>query len=221
MPGKRGQKRNLSPSHTSGNKAKRPRKATPSALDPDVIVIDSDSDSEPNDLKAILAQIKAQEESERLAHRMQYEFDQSSASHSKDMESLEDDEAMAKRLAEEWAHEDESTDLEKQKETCSLTDLDSSNPQGTSKSYVSVPVRPDEGLKPFRDIFTKTRLCSKCRKDVPSPRGCVSHIIETCYMRVTDQSLRDTTGYFFHITFATHVGTFTPRSMYTLPHQSL
>ena len=60
-----------------------------------MIVIDSDSDSDPTDLKAILAQIKAQE-SEHLAHHMQYEFNQPSASGFKDTESgLEDDEAMA------------------------------------------------------------------------------------------------------------------------------
>ena len=64
-----------------------------------MIVIDSDSDSKPNNLKAILAQIKAQEESEHLAHCMQHELDQPSASGSKDTESgLEDDEVMAKCL---------------------------------------------------------------------------------------------------------------------------
>jgi hypothetical protein len=45
---------------------------------------------------------------------MQYEFNQPSASGSKDTESgLEDDEAMAKHLAEEWVHKDESTNLKK------------------------------------------------------------------------------------------------------------
>ncbi|KAF8807941.1 hypothetical protein BYT27DRAFT_7242326 [Phlegmacium glaucopus] len=113
---KQGRKRNLSLSQASESKPKRRRNApASSAPDPeDVIVIDSDLESESDDLKAILAQIKAQEESERLAHRMQYEFDQPSTSGSKDTEShLEDDEAMAKRLAEEWAQEDETTNLEK------------------------------------------------------------------------------------------------------------
>ena len=74
----KGLKRNLSPSQASGSKPKRLRKASPSpAPDPeDVIVIDSDKEiNESDDLNTILAQIKAQE----------------------------DDEAMAKRLAAEWA----------------------------------------------------------------------------------------------------------------------
>ena len=204
MP-KRGRKRNLSPSQASGSKPKRLRKAPASpAPDPDVIVIDSDHESnESDDLKAILAQIKAQEESERLA--LQYNLDQPSMSGSKDTElAYEDDEAMARRLAAEWAHEAESTNLEKgvdelpmdlsdvgkvhpngasastssiSKGTGSLTKtrtgiIDSLDPQG-NKSYISVPVRPDDGLTPFRGMFTKTRPCSKCGKDVQSSRGCV------------------------------------------------
>ena len=184
MP-KRGRKRNLSPSQASGSKPKRLRKApaSPAPDSEDVIVIDSDHETnESDDLKAILAQIKAQE----------------------------DDEAMAKRLAAEWA-EVESTNLEKgvdefpmdllnveevhpgtpndasastsfsSKWTGSLTKtrtgiVDSSDPQG-NKSYISVPITPDEGLTPFRDMFIKTRPCSKCGKDIQSSRGCVSDIM--------------------------------------------
>lgn len=191
-------KRHLPPLQASRSKLKRPRKAP--ALSPpdpeDVIAIDSDSGSESDDLKTILAQIKAQEESERIAHRMQYDLDQSLTSGSKDTESrLEDDEAMARRLAEEWAHEDESTNLEnginkypmnlegvtppdastsssslpKRTRPLTGTTMDSSESQG--RSYVS---RPDEGLTSFRHIFTKTRPCSKCGTDLQSPRGCVS-----------------------------------------------
>lgn len=194
-----GLKRNLPPSQASGSKPKRSRKEI---ADPEeVIVIDSDSESESDDLKAILAQIKAQEESEQLAHRMQYDLDQSFGS--KDIESrLEDDEAMAKRLAEEWAHEDESinrvgefpmdlSDIEEVtppdasvSRTRQLTETrnitDSSDPRG-SKSYTSVPVRPDEALRSFRHIFTKTRPCSKCGKDVQSPRGCVCDMMRFWY----------------------------------------
>ena len=129
----------------------------------------------------------------------------SGTSCTKDMElGLEDDEAMVKCLANEWAHEDESTILEKQKGMCSLTDLDSL-PQGASKSYVSVPVSPDEGLKLFRHIFTKTHLCSKYGKNVSSPRGCISDNIETCYCMLLTQSLCNATGYFFCVNFATNI----------------
>lgn len=178
----KGRKRNLSPSQASGSKPKRLRKASASpAPDPeDVIVIDSDNETNESDddLEAILAQIKAQE----------------------------DDEAMAKRLAAEWA-EAESTNFEKgldfpmdlsdfeevypgtpndasvstssiSKGKSSLTKtrtgtMDSTDSQG-NKSYISMPITPDEGLTPFRDMFTKTRPCSKCGKDVHSSRGCVS-----------------------------------------------
>lgn len=195
-------KRNLSPLQASRSKLKRPRKATElSPPDPeDVIVIDPDSGSESDDLKTILAQIKAQEESERIARRMQYDLDQSLTSGSKDTESrLEDDEAMARRLAEEWAHED-STNLENTVDESSMgleevaspdasasssslpkrtrpltetrTTMDSSKSQG--RGYVSASIRPDKSLASFRHIFTKTRPCSKCGKDLQSPRGCVS-----------------------------------------------
>ena len=224
----RGRKRNLSPSQT-GSKPKRLRKAptSPAPEPEDVIVIDSDHETnESDDLKAILAQIKAQE----------------------------DDEAMAKRLAAEWA-EAESTTLEKgvdefpmdlsdigqvhpgtpndisastssiSKGTGSLTKtrtgiMDSSDSQG-NKSYISVSIRPDEGLTPFRDMFTKTRPCSKCGKDVKSSRGCVSDVMRLpIYVSLT-QSFRDATGYFFFVAFAANIAAFTSCSMYRMPYQSL
>lgn len=223
MP-KRSRKRNLSPSQ-AGSKPKRPRKA-PSALVPeDAIVIDSDLESnESDEFKAILAQIKAQEESERLA--LEYNLDQSLSSGSKDTELRhEDDEAMARRLAAEWAHETESANLEKSLDDFPM-DLDieevhpgtsndtsasssslskrtrpmiktrtgtmdsSADPPGR-KSYISVPVRPDEALSSFRDVFTKTRPCSKCGKDVQSPRGYVSDIMKFFIYISLTQSLRD------------------------------
>jgi hypothetical protein len=226
MP-KRGRKRNLSPSQASGSKPKRLRKAVSPAPDPEyVMVIDSDHETnESDDLKAILAQIKAQE----------------------------DDEAMAKRLAAEWA-EAESTNLEKgvdelpmdlsdieevhpgtpndasastssiSKGTGSLAKtrtgiMDSSDPQG-NRSYISVPIRPDEGLTPFRDLFTKTRPCSKCGKNVQSSRGCVSDMRFPIYVSLTE-SFRDATGYFFFVAFAANIAAFASCSMYRMPYQSL
>ena len=225
----KGRKRNLSPSRASGSKPKRLRNASASpAPDPeDVIVIDSDNETnESDDLKAILAQIKAQE----------------------------DDEAMAKRLAAEWA-EAESTNLEEgvddfpmdlsdieevhpdtpndasastsfiSKGKGSLTKtrtgtMDSSDPQD-NKSYISVPIRPDEGLTPFRDMFTKTRPCSKCGKDVQSSRGCVSDIMRLLIYVSLTQKFRDTIGYFFFIAFAANIAAFASCSVLRMPYQSL
>ena len=211
---KRGHKRKSSPqaSQASGSKPKRLRKAplSPSPDSEDVIVIDSDhASNESDDLKAILAQIKAQE----------------------------DDEAMARRLAAEWA-EAESTNLENgvdelpmdlsdieevgipndasastssiSKKTGSLVKtrtgiMNSSDPLG-NKSYVSVPT-PDEGLTPFRDLFTKTRPCSKCGKDVQSSRGCVSGIMRFLNVPLT-QSFRNASGYLFFVAFASIIAAF-------------
>lgn len=53
-----------------------------------------------------------------------------------------------------------------------------------------MPVRPDEGLSSFRDIFIRTRLCSKCGKDVQSPRGCISDIMRfLIYVSLTTQQV--------------------------------
>lgn len=243
MP-KRGRKRNLSPSQASGIKPKRLRKAPASpARDSDPIVIDSDHESdESDDLKAILAQIKAQEESERLG--LPNNLDQPSIP-AKDTESThEDDEAMARRLATEWAQEAESTNIQKGVDELpmDLSDIEQVHPNGASAStssiskgkgsltktrtgfmdspdpqgnngFISVPIRPDEGLMSFRDMFTKTRPCSKCGKDVQSSRGCVSDIIRLpIYVSLT-QSFRDATGYIFFIAFAANITAFASCSL--------
>lgn len=118
---------------------------------------------------------------------------------------LENDEAMAKRLAKEWANEDQSINLEEgidelptdlsdimmeevhsgtsHETSTSSTSLsmgmrparsstDASNPQ-SSQSYISAPVRPDEGLTPFR-----LRLGPVANVVIDqSPRGCVGDIM--------------------------------------------
>ena len=224
----KGRKRNLSPSQASGSKPKRLRKASASPAPDleDVIVINSDNgtNESDDDLKAILAQIKAQE----------------------------DDEAMAKRLAAEWA-EAESTNFEGgvddfPMDLSDIEDVYPGTPNDTSastgsiskgkgsltkmrtgiidssqgnKSYISVPITPDEGLTPFRDMFTKSRPCSKCGKDVQPSRGCVSDSMRfPIYVSLT-QSYCDATGYFFFVAFAADTATFASCSMYEMPYQSL
>src|SRR5882757_1208536 len=77
--------------------SKRARKLSPDP-EPGVAIVDED-----NDLEVILAQIKEQEESEKLAKRVQDEWNHSPA----DVvdETTDSDEALARRLAKEWTGE--------------------------------------------------------------------------------------------------------------------
>ncbi|KAF8963849.1 hypothetical protein BDZ97DRAFT_1904683 [Flammula alnicola] len=163
MPSTRASKRKSSPLNSSGSAPKRARKAQVPVPNEVIVIEDSDSDDSDSDLKDILAQIKAQEESECLARSLQDEFNNSSPSGSKDVPiDIEDDAAMARQLAEEWTREDNI-------QICSKR---LSRPYD-AKTYKLSSTRPDEGLAPYREIFTKTRNCSKCKKGVESPRGCV------------------------------------------------
>ncbi|KJA28478.1 hypothetical protein HYPSUDRAFT_197335 [Hypholoma sublateritium FD-334 SS-4] len=83
------------PSTTAATKRARKNKA------PAEIIVIEDSDEEDDELK-ILAQIKAQEASENLAKELQEEFAEAGDT------PMEDDEALARRLAEEWAKEEDS-----------------------------------------------------------------------------------------------------------------
>lgn len=165
-------KRNRSLSIVSESR-KRSRKSTTQ----EVILID-DSDDE-DDLAAILAQIKQQEESERLAKELQGSWNDASGSKIP-MLIDEDDEALAKRLAREWADEDEEIEISSIQPAAigmpsssnaasisSQPSLEIHKPQKASDHAQS----PDRSLIAFRQLFTTTRACSKCGKDVPSPRG--------------------------------------------------
>jgi len=167
-------KRNRSLSIASESR-KRSRKSTAQ----EIILID-DADDE-DDLAAILAQIKQQEESERLAKELQGSWNDASGSKNPILID-EDDEALAKRLAREWADEDEEMEIS------------AIQPTPSSSYTASIPLQPsfeidrprkvpdhakspDKSLSAFRHLFTATRACSKCGKDVPSPRGHVRQMI--------------------------------------------
>ncbi|KAF7302969.1 UBIQUITIN-CONJUGAT-2 domain-containing protein [Mycena kentingensis (nom. inval.)] len=128
-------KRAHSPSSPS-----KPRKRTKTEQ---VIVI---SDGEEDDLEAILAQIKESEERERVQGS-----------------SGEDDAALARRLAAEWAAED-APDVQ-------VVDAPHASSSKEENSPDDAP--PDAILQQFRNLFTAERNCSKCGKTVKSPRGFV------------------------------------------------
>lgn len=153
---------------------------------PDVIYIDDDED----DLQAILAQIKQQEESEALARRLQQEWAaedanstadamedvrMSSSSGPDDYPNVEDDETMARRLAAEWAAEDAPERVSIRKESSSHTQRDSSSSQNHKADRTNMTAT--EKLEFFREFFTGTRNCVECDHEVLSPRAFVSHAV--------------------------------------------
>ncbi|KDR85653.1 hypothetical protein GALMADRAFT_218749 [Galerina marginata CBS 339.88] len=189
-------KRPSSPTPIPEPTLKRQRKAV--IKQKDVIVIDSDDENEDEEMKDILAQINAQEQSELLAKRLQHEYDGPSSSGPKYAPvNLEDDAAMARELAEQWAMEGNDPgipmslenlepsdaiefDLGPPSETrCQALEKGSRNNIGShsisegTKINESFSIKPDEALAPFKEVFTRTRNCSKCEKRVNSPRGCV------------------------------------------------
>jgi len=182
--------------------AKRARKARVREPE-DVITVGDSLDNDDNDLKDALALIKAQEDSERLAKQLQGEYDHpvASGSHSEPID-IDDDAAMARRLAEQWAREEEdmpmmvddaSSDIENlpmpivgSSKSISVLDANAKSSRTadfrltadssqSGKIYAARSIRPDEGLASFKDVFTRTRDCTKCNKRVKSARGCVSY----------------------------------------------
>ncbi|KAJ7665225.1 hypothetical protein DFH06DRAFT_1268392 [Mycena polygramma] len=156
-------KRPLSPSKPSPAKSrKRARRS---------LIIEDDDD---DDLAEILAQIKASEENERRARN----GGSSKNAEVIDVDDLEDDEAMARRLAAEWADEEPEAST-KEPET---VDVDAWEPPVASTSVKTGPSRPvsladntspDEKLAEFRSFFIAERDCSNCGKPVKCPRGFV------------------------------------------------
>lgn len=192
----KGTKRSLS-SDLPSRSSKRIRKAP--VLEPDDVLMIEDSDHEdPDDLKEILAQIKEQEDSERLAKQLETNYVPSSSGSKSMPIYIEDDAAMARQLAEEWALEDNTLEMNHE-EISNLSDIeilpgpsnakverhagnDFPNAGGSTSTsakladpqfYKLENVRPDAALEPFKQFFTTSRNCSKCSKDVKSRRGSV------------------------------------------------
>jgi len=186
-------KRSLSSDQPSVRPSKRIRK-TPVPEPDDVIIIEDSDKEDPDDLKEILAQIKEQEDSERLAKQLETDYVPSAMP-----TNIEDDAAMARQLAEEWALEDNTLEMNHEEITDS-SDIEilpgpsnakfqghTENEPSNAGSFNSISskladpnffklatVRPDAALEPFKAFFTISRNCSKCSKVVKSPRGSVS-----------------------------------------------
>ncbi|RDX42971.1 hypothetical protein OH76DRAFT_1410606 [Lentinus brumalis] len=166
-----------------------PRKRTKKSPAPDAVITVED---EEDDLESILAQIKAQEESEALARRLQEEWnapgpsssgppsglgDATHASEfievSDDEHPPEDDETMARRLAKAWEAGASDSDVEfiqSHPKTHS-----SAAEKGKAKSDSSSAIPPIAKLEQCRDLFAGEKTCA-CGAKLPSPRG---HVVFT------------------------------------------
>lgn len=136
----------------SRSSSKRARKST--AVSSEIVVLDDGSE---DDLETILARINEQEESERLAKALHGEWNQPSGSlcphGSGGAANLEDDEALARRLAKEWEQ--------------------ATNPPNNSGNSDREEQPPDKILSDYRNTFICSRECTKCGTLVKSPRGFV------------------------------------------------
>ncbi|OCH95740.1 hypothetical protein OBBRIDRAFT_744889 [Obba rivulosa] len=148
------------------------------------------SDDEDESLEHILAQIKAQEESEALARRLQEEWNGAASDSTRAGSNLpgpssapagcqEDDEALARRLAEEWEKEDGAA-AAGSSAAATLREqptLNASNTKGKAPYTSGADETPDEALRQFQTVFTAMRKC-QCGHDIPSPRGYVTFSAE-------------------------------------------
>ncbi|KAA1471451.1 hypothetical protein DENSPDRAFT_837440 [Dentipellis sp. KUC8613] len=150
---------------------------------------------EDDDLEAILARIREQEESEALARKLQDEWNDGPAQAGPSLTTAidvdaqeEDDEALAIRLSLEEAQASQRASSSRD----SAPVASNSTPNGfgrrtpaPSRKRVSNPLRatdsagqfdepPDASLSQFRDMFIADRPCSKCGEVIKSPRGFVT-----------------------------------------------
>lgn len=171
---------------------KRTRQDTPPTRE--IIEILDENES----LESIVARIEEQERSEALAKQLSRQLNgeggPSQPPHpgvaTDDVIALddEDDEALARRLAEEWAQEDEMlvdeplpandiSDKGKVKETLrSTTRATVRTPisvQHSAGSNSEAGCGVESSLQTHKEVFVLTRPCTKCGKDVVSPRGYV------------------------------------------------
>ncbi|GBE77250.1 Baculoviral IAP repeat-containing protein [Sparassis crispa] len=161
--------------HDTSEPSSRTKRRTPQRSE--VITI-SDDEEEP--LESVLAKIKAQEESEALARKLQQDWadnaqpapsagTSSNADRGHDEEVIdltrEDDEALAKRLAKEW----EALDEVPQQVT--------GPSKGKRKAYEveeDHDVTPDKKLERYHELFIGTKRC-QCGEELSSPRGHVTY----------------------------------------------
>lgn len=155
-------------------------------------VTQSLDDDDEDSIESILAQIKAQEESEALARKLQQEWNLAKSTSgpstsrvsaqaprpstsydagdnvieiSDDEDVPENDEEMARRLAREWGTDSEVQILSR------LGGASSENDKGKSKSAPVSQLPPLAKIDECRDIFVGDKSCSSCGAKVASPRG--------------------------------------------------
>ena len=153
------------------------------------VVISDDDGDEP--LEVILAKIKEQEQSEALARQLQAQWHDSGPSSSgsaaegepivldDDYEpSVDSDEALARRLAAEWAAEDvpalpqaTSSGLPLSSSSGSSGSLPS--PATTPTENIAADIAPNIKLRAHENLFLATKECTKCKTVINSPRGFV------------------------------------------------
>lgn len=176
--------------------ATKRRKLGPDQEFEEITVVEYEED----DMEAILAQIKEQEDSEALARQLEAEWNDSDDMPSTSTKNVkpnisneditiisddgeEDDEAMARRLAREWEEQDlirnESPEplLEAQSSSQSHPPTSWNRPaprKSMLQSETESP--PDQKLQEFRSLFTQERNCPKCNKTIGPIRGQVCPI---------------------------------------------
>ncbi|KAF9055950.1 hypothetical protein BJ165DRAFT_1429721 [Panaeolus papilionaceus] len=204
-------KRQSSPKPSENSPSKRRRKAR--AI---IVISDSEDDfkvqDEDEELKDLLAQIEAHEQSEHYAKQLQKQFDLES--HEDDVGpmpgssaqapiDIEDDAALAQKLAEKWAAEDDvisirsTSEIDNNSSDFEIIDelpAKQSSVIGRGKTRAAVKLArpssssgptPDESLLPYRSIFVETRPCSKCTKPMALPTGLVSFYDSLCPQSLT------------------------------------
>jgi len=113
------------------------------------------------ELQEILAQIKAQEESERLAKQLQEEYDNLDTTHT--------------------GLDNKPSEIEISNVIPVPPSMEAASTSGAATQQTLQPIRkddnvlarPDHSLEAFRDLFTGSRKCTNCGKQVKSPRGYV------------------------------------------------
>lgn len=183
----------------STDKPKKPKKLT------------DDRDGE-EDLDSILEKIRQQEESEALARKLQEEFDQppndrvrhltesigeTSQGHTKSP-TIEDDEALARSLAHKWNQLDDSEPLSSTLEKTEYVSQFSNAMHGgldppmfasqpaesfrSASGFLTLVTDPAQDLLRYRELFTQSRSCTKCKKSVASPRSQVNQFRRVAFL---------------------------------------
>ncbi|KAK7063792.1 hypothetical protein R3P38DRAFT_3164771 [Favolaschia claudopus] len=170
-------KRSSSPSKTKASPKARKR----ARQNQEVVEISDGSDED--DLESILALIKESEEKERRAQNV---AGSSRSSELIDVDGeVEDDAAMARRLAAEWGTLEPEPTQPSAKNVSETVDVDDwKSPTTTSGTLAKSRdfsetdhLPPDERLAEYRTLFTSERDCSNCGKPIKSPRGYVRNVL--------------------------------------------